>query len=35
MPCLAKVLITLLLAASAKSAELFRYRGDVKDDGTL
>ena len=35
MPCLAKVLITLLLAVPAMSTELFRYRGAAKDGGTL
>jgi hypothetical protein len=35
MPYLATILITLLLAAPAMSAELFRYRGAAKDGGTL
>jgi hypothetical protein len=35
MRYLATILITLLLAAPAMSAELFRYRGAAKDGGTL
>src|SRR3984893_1472424 len=35
MPFLATILITLLLANSAMSVELFRYRGAAKDGGTL
>jgi hypothetical protein len=35
MPYLATILTTLLLAVSALSAELFRYRGAAKDGGTL
>jgi hypothetical protein len=35
MPYLATILITLLLAAPAMSAELFRYRGAAKDGGRL
>ena len=35
MPCLATILITLLLAVPAMSVELFRYRGAAKDGGTL
>ena len=32
---LATILITLLLAVSAMSVELFRYRGAAKDGGTF
>jgi hypothetical protein len=32
---LATILITLLLATPAMSAELFRYRGAARDGGTL
>jgi hypothetical protein len=35
VPCLATILITLLLAVPAMSIELFRYRGAAKDGGTL
>ena len=37
MPCRATVLMTISLAAPARSAELFRYQGDVMDGdgGTL
>ena len=35
MRYLATILITLFLAAPAKSVELFRYRGAAKDGGTL
>jgi hypothetical protein len=35
VPCLATILITLLLAVPAMSVELFRYRGAAKDGGTL
>jgi hypothetical protein len=35
MRSLATILITLLLAAPARSVELFRYRGAAKDGGTL
>jgi hypothetical protein len=35
MPYLATILITFLLATSAFSIELFRFRGAAKDGGTL
>jgi hypothetical protein len=35
MPYFATILITLLLAVTAMSVELFRYRGAAKDGGTL
>jgi hypothetical protein len=35
MQCLVALLLTLMLAISAKSVELFRYRGAAKDGGTL
>jgi hypothetical protein len=35
MPCLATILITVLLSVPAMSVELFRYRGAAKDGGTL
>jgi hypothetical protein len=35
MPYLATALLILLLAVSAMSVELFRYRGAAKDGGTL
>jgi hypothetical protein len=35
MPYFATILITLLLALPAMSAELFRYRGAAMDGGTL
>ena len=35
MPDLAAILISLMLAVPAMSAELFRYRGAARDGGTM